>query len=66
MPENQATSKHLLSFMSKMESAGLHPFVMDTFAYYYKKIVSGETGRISDRDIRPIASNEVQDATRMR
>ncbi|MBW2238623.1 MAG: UTP--glucose-1-phosphate uridylyltransferase [Deltaproteobacteria bacterium] len=65
MPENQATSKHLLSFMSKMESAGLHPFVMDTFAYYYKKIVSGETGRISDRDIRPIASNEVQDATRL-
>jgi len=51
--------------MSKMESAGLHPFVMDTFAYYYKKIVSGETGRISDRDIRPIASNEVQDATRL-
>lgn len=65
MPENQDPPKHLLSFMSKMESAGLHPFVMDTFAYYYKKIVSGETGLISDRDIRPIASNEVQDAARL-
>ena len=51
--------------MSKMESAGLHPFVIDTFAYYYKKIVSGETGLISDRDIRPIPSNEVQDATHL-
>jgi UTP--glucose-1-phosphate uridylyltransferase len=48
-----------------MESAGLHPFVMDTFTYYYKKIVSGETGLVSDRDIRPIASNEVQDATHL-
>lgn len=51
--------------MSKMESAGLHPFVIDTFAYYYKKIVSGETGLVSDRDIRPIPSNEVQDATHL-
>ncbi|MBW2711370.1 MAG: UTP--glucose-1-phosphate uridylyltransferase, partial [Deltaproteobacteria bacterium] len=65
MPENQDPPKHLLSFMSKMESAGLHPFVMDTFTYYYKKIVSGETGLVSDRDIRPIASNEVQDATHL-
>jgi UTP--glucose-1-phosphate uridylyltransferase len=65
MPENQDPPKHLLSFMSKMESAGLHPFVMDTFSYYYKKIVSGETGLVSDRDIRPIASNEVQDATHL-
>jgi len=65
MPKNQDSPKHLLSFMSKMESAGLHPFVIDTFAYYYKKIVSGETGLISDRDIRPIPSNEVQDATHL-
>ncbi len=65
MPGNQDPPKHLLSFMSKMKSAGLHPFVMDTFTYYYKKIISGETGLISDRDIRPIASNEVQDATHL-
>jgi UTP--glucose-1-phosphate uridylyltransferase len=65
MPKNQDSPKHLLSFMSKMESAGLHPFVIDTFAYYYKKIVSGETGLVSDRDIRPIPSNEVQDATHL-
>ncbi len=65
MPKNQDAPKHLLSFISKMESAGLHPFVIDTFAYYYKKIVSGETGLISDRDIRPIASNEVQDAAHL-
>ncbi len=65
MPKNQDLPKHLLSFMSKMESAGLHPFVIDTFAYYYKKIVSGETGLISDRDIRTIPSKEVQDATHL-
>ena len=51
--------------MSKMERAGLHPFVMDTFAYYYKEIVSGETGLISDEDIRPVAPDDVQDATRL-
>ena len=65
MPKNQDAPKHLLSFMSKMERAGLHPFVMDTFAYYYKEIVSGETGLISDEDIRPVAPDDVQDATRL-
>jgi UTP--glucose-1-phosphate uridylyltransferase len=45
-----------------MENAGLHPVVIDTFTYYYKKVVSGETGLISDRDIGPVSSDEVEDA----
>ena len=62
MSTNSDKSNHLPSFISKMESAGLHPVVIDTFTYYYKKVVSGETGLISDRDIRPVSSDEVEDA----
>ena len=45
-----------------MEGANLHPVVIDTFAHYYKKIISGATGLISDKDIRPITSDEIEDA----
>lgn len=62
MSTNSDKSNHLPSFISKMESAGLHPVVIDTFTYYYKKVVSGETGLISDRDIMPVSSDEVEDA----
>ena len=45
-----------------MERANLHPVVIDTFAHYYRKIISGATGLISDKDIRPITSDEMEDA----
>ncbi len=48
-----------------MEKEKLHPVVIDTFAYYYKKVVSGETGLISDKEIRPVLSEEIEDATRI-
>lgn len=48
-----------------MEGAGLHPLVIDTFTYYYKKVVSGETGFISDRDLQSMAPDEVEDANRL-
>lgn len=45
-----------------MEGANLHPVVIDTFSHYYKKIISGATGLISDKDIRPVTSNNIEDA----
>ena len=44
----------------------MHPVVIDTFAYYYAQILAGETGLISRRDIEPVASDEVQDASHIK
>ena len=49
-----------------MESAKLHPLVINTFTYYYKKVVSGATGLISNRDIKPVAPDEIEDASRIK
>ena len=51
---------HLKAFMSKMESEGLPSLVMETFAYYYDKVLKGETGLVYDRDIRPVSSDEIE------
>ncbi len=66
MPANSDKTKYLPSFISKMESAKLHPLVINTFTYYYKKVVSGATGLISDRDIKPVAPDEIEDASRIK
>jgi len=57
-----AAMKHLSSFISKMEKEGLSPIVIDTFSYYYKKVVEGETGLVFDRDIDPVHEDEIKDA----
>jgi len=54
--------KYLSSFISKMEKEGLSPIVIDTFSYYYKKVVEGETGLVFDRDIDPVHKDEIKDA----
>jgi UTP--glucose-1-phosphate uridylyltransferase len=66
MPANSDKTKYLSSFISKMKSAKLHPLVIDTFTYYYKKVVSGATGLISDKDIKPVAPDEIEDASRIK
>jgi len=66
MPENSDKTKYLPSFISKMEHEKFPPLVIDTFTYYYKKLVSGATGLISDKDIKPIAPDEIEDATRIK
>ena len=48
-----------------MERANLHPVVIDTFSHYYKNIISGATGLISDKDIRPVTSDNIEDADRI-
>jgi len=54
--------KYLPGFISKMEKDGLPPLVIDTFAYYYEKIVEGETGFILDRDITPLTNADLYSA----
>ncbi|MGD9976142.1 MAG: hypothetical protein AB7S77_24050, partial [Desulfatirhabdiaceae bacterium] len=46
-------------FMDKMKAAGLQPVVMDAFACYYEKVVSGDRGLIYNRDIRPVDPSEI-------
>lgn len=46
-----------------MENAGIHPVVVDTFAYYYAQILAGETGLISNRDIVPVSADDAQNAS---
>jgi UTP--glucose-1-phosphate uridylyltransferase len=46
-------------FMNKMKAAGLQPVVMDAFACYYEKVVSGDRGLIYNRDIRPVDPSEI-------
>ena len=53
--------KHLSSFILKMEKERLPPVVIDTFSYYYKQILAGETGLVFDKDIRPVDPNEIED-----
>jgi UTP--glucose-1-phosphate uridylyltransferase len=51
---------HLPAFISKMKSEGLPPLVIDTFAYYYGEVLEGATGLVYDRDIQPVARNEIE------
>lgn len=66
MAKNSDASKHLSAFISKMEKNGLPPVVIDTFSYYYKKVVKGETGLLFDHDIRPVDLNELEDANKLK
>jgi UTP--glucose-1-phosphate uridylyltransferase len=50
---------HLAEFTAKMAQAGLKPLVIDTFAHYYRLLVTGDTGLILDADILPIQSGEI-------
>ena len=50
---------HLPAFVTKMQIEGLPPLVIDTFAFYYKQILAGETGLVYDREIQPVQSLEI-------
>jgi UTP--glucose-1-phosphate uridylyltransferase len=66
LAEYSDKTKYLPSFISKMERENFPPLVMDTFTHYYKKVVSGETGLVSDKEIRPVTPDEIEDATRIK
>jgi UTP--glucose-1-phosphate uridylyltransferase len=65
MQKNTDIPKYLPAFIAKMERANLHPVVIDTFVHYYKKLLSGVTGLISDKDIMPVISDDIEDADRL-
>ena len=52
---------HLPAFVEKMQNEGLQPLVIDTFAYYYNQVLTGETGLVYDRQIQPVAPDELED-----
>ena len=60
--ESCRPSQKLKAFAHKMSAAGLEPLVIDTFSYYYNQLVSGETGLVYDRDIRPVGPNDIPTA----
>ncbi len=41
-------------FASHMQQAGLAPIVIDTFKYYYTKLVEGNSGMIGEDTIQPV------------
>ena len=59
---NQQIEDHLQEFKTKMMTAGLAPMVIETFAAYYRQVVAGETGIMTDEAIRPPEDGEVADA----
>ena len=59
MPEPKAED-HLTAFTEKMQQEGLQPLVIETFAYYYNKLLTGETGLICDREIQPVEAGEIE------
>ncbi len=52
-------TSHLPEFLIKMESESLPSLVIDTFAYYYGEVLKGATGMVYDRDIQPIALDDI-------
>ncbi len=56
---NSQWKQQLALFREKMTAHDLAPVVIDTFAYYFRQVVTGETGLISDRDIRPVQPDEI-------
>ncbi|MBN1932809.1 MAG: UTP--glucose-1-phosphate uridylyltransferase [Desulfobacterales bacterium] len=53
-------AENLSFFVSKMEKEGIDRIVIDTFAYYYRQIIEGETGLVRDKDIVPVDPNEIE------
>ncbi len=53
------TPAYLEAFISKMEKEELPAIVTETFSHYYRKIISGESGMISDREISPVRPDDI-------
>ena len=58
---NSEAVDHLTAFTEKMRQEGLQPLVIETFAYYYNELLTGETGLIYDREIQPVEAGEIED-----
>ena len=47
--------------IKKMQNAGLNETVIKSFSYYYKLVLKGETGRISEKMINPPSDKNIGD-----
>ncbi len=50
---------NLQKFKEKMQQAGLNEIVIDSFAYYFQKVLAGETGKLSEEVISPPSDGNV-------
>lgn len=41
-------------FLTRMKAEGLPQIFIDTFAYYYEQLLTGQTGHIPEEDIEPV------------
>lgn len=57
--KNPNIKKHITSFIDKIEKENLPQVVIDSFLYYYHKIINGEMGVIYDKDIECVRENEI-------
>jgi len=59
--KNPDALKHVPAIIAKMERENLPAVVIDSFLYYYNKVISGETGIIYDNEIECVRANEIDD-----
>jgi len=50
-----------IPFAKKMVDEGLPPLIINTFKFYYEKLIKGERGLISRKDIVPIEKDDIAD-----
>lgn len=50
---------HIKSIIEKLENEKLPQMVVDSFLYYYHKVINGETGIIYDKDIECMREHEI-------
>jgi len=55
----QESPEYLPKFLRKMEGEDLPPRVIETFAHYYQKLVTGETGMIPENEISPVQRDDI-------
>jgi UTP--glucose-1-phosphate uridylyltransferase len=50
------------AFIQKMEADNIEPEIIRTFLYYYEEVASGRTALIHDREIEPVAPEDLLSA----
>ena len=60
LQESELTER-FLPFAKKMADEGIPPLIIDTFRFYYDKLMRGERGLLSREDIVPIAKGDIAD-----
>ncbi len=61
MPD-KSDSGYLSAFVEKIKGEQLPELVIDTFVNYYRQVVSGESGLISDKQLNPVSEEEIAQA----